>query len=222
MKDIKYFLDEEDEYNQTQSIDNIVWNGEAQESIYNHRPLGFLQQKPFHRTFEKSLYHIKERTQGYDLSEAEMVVLGMFIMHHSRYFRDDYYEAKIPEIALNMFEVLNSAISKAPKTDSRVLYRFCNSHDNQKMQIGDIIKIPHNLTCTPKDKWGSHEGIYIIQTLPKNITRAYDLYKMYSHNINEKQVNFLRGNKFYVTGIEKITGTPFHRFYMNEIDGENN
>lgn len=32
------------------------------------------------------------------------------------------------------------------------------------------------------------------------------------------QVNFLRETKFFVTRVEKIKGTEYHNFYMNELE----
>ena len=106
MKDIQYFLGEEDRYCQTKLEETMVWNEEVQEWDCKCIPLDFLRSRPFHQSYNNIDYK-RERTLGYDLSDAELTVLGMFIMHHSRPFRDDYYGEEIPEIAKNMFEVLD-------------------------------------------------------------------------------------------------------------------
>lgn len=217
MKDIQYFLDEEDKYCQTEPKETMVWNEEVYDWDYMNIPLDFLRQKPFHKSYNNLDYR-KERTQGYDLSDAELTVLGMFIMHHPWCFRDDYYGEEVPEIAKNMFEVLDSLVAKAPTTTNHLLFRFCVDEDKHDMKINDIVTFPHNLTCTA-DNWNrSDNNIYVITTLLDRRTRAHDIYKMYPHNGREKQVNFLRGTKFLVTDIMKIPGTKYNQFYMNELE----
>ena len=217
MKDIRYFLDEEDKYCQAEPEETMFWNEEVQDLDCKHIPLDFLRQKPFHKSYNNLDYR-RERTLGYDLSDAELTVLGMFIMHHSRYFRDDYYGNEIPEIAKNMFEVLDSLVSKAPKTMNHLLLRFCVDQDKHDMRINNIVTFPHNLTCTA-EKWNrSDNNIYVITPLSDRRTRAHDIYKMYPHNENEKQVNFLRGTKFLVTDVKEIPKTEYHEFFMNEVE----
>ncbi len=217
MKKIRFFLDEEDKYCQTEPEEIMIWDEEAQEWDYKRIPLDFLRSRPFQQSYN-NLEYKRERTQGYNLSDAELTVLGMFIMHHSQFFRDDYYGNVVPEIAQNMFEVLDSSISKAPITEHATLYRFCEVEDKHDMKVGEVFFIPHNLTCT-SDKWDRNDrNIYIIQTLPSDKTQAHDIYKMYPHNENEHQVNFLRGTKFLVTAIKDIFGTVYHEFYMEELE----
>lgn len=216
MKEIRYFLDEEDKYCQTEPEEIMIWDEEAQEWDFKRIPLDFLRSRPFQQSYNNIDYK-RERTQGYNLSDAELTVLGMFIMHHSRYFREDYYGEDIPEIAKNMFEVLDVSVSKAPITEHKTLYRFCQVEDKHDMKVGEVLFIPHNLTCT-SDKWDRNDrNIYIIQTLPKDKTHAHDIYKMYPHNKNEHQINFLRGTKFLVTEIKEIAGTEYQEFYMDEL-----
>ena len=204
MKDLKYFLEEENKYCKM-------------ERGVKSSPLDFLRTCPFRQTIEQSLEYIKDNTKGYDLSEVEMVVLGLFIMHHSKYFRDDYYGKEIPDIAKNMFEVLNNVVSKAPKIECDILYRFCHSHDEFRMKDGDVLYVSHNLTCT-QNIWPSHrENRYIIKPLPQDKTRAHAICKMYHHNEKEAQVNYLRGTRFHVTKVEEIVGTEYHLFYMDEL-----
>lgn len=217
MKEIRYFLDEEDKYCQTEPEEIMIWDEEAQEWDYKRIPLDFLRSRPFQQNLN-NLDYKRERTHGYNLSDAELTVLGMFIMHHSRYFRDDYYGEDIPEIAKNMFEVLDVSVSKAPITEHKTLYRFCQVEDKHDMKVGEVLFIPHNLTCT-SDKWERNDrDIYIIQTLPHDKTHAHDIYKMYPHNENEHQINFLRGTKFLVTAIKDVSGTEHYEFYLDEIE----
>ena len=220
MKDIHYFLEEEDKYCQNKSEEFEVCNEEVQEWEYKRVPLDFLRQRPFQCEYDNIAYK-KELTKGYDLSDAELTMLGLFIMHHSRCFRDDYYGNNIPEIAKNMFDVLDNAISKAPVTQSETLFRFCVDEDSSEMEIGETITFSHNLTCTT-ERWDRRDNsIYIITTLPHDKTRAHDVYRMYPHNEREKQVNFLRGSSFLITNIDNIEGTKYHKFYMSEIEGMN-
>ena len=216
MKDIHYFLDAEDKYNNTEPKDNIVCDEDIHEWNCNRDSLDFLRSNPFHRSYGNIDYY-RELTRGYNLTDAELTVLGMFFMHCSAPFRDDYYGNKIPELASSMFDVLNSLVSKATITEHTTLYRFCQAEDKHDMKIGDILFIPHNLTCT-SDKWNrTDRNIYIIQTLAHDETHAHDIYKMYPHNKNEHQVNFLRGTKFLVTEIKEISGTEFYEFYLEEL-----
>ena len=217
MKDIRYFLEEENKYCQTEREEVEVWNEEVQDWDHKRLPLDFLRQIPFQRGYNNIAYK-KELTKGYDLSDAELTMLGLFIMHHSKYFRDDYYGNNVPEIARNMFDVLDNAISKAPVTQSETLFRFCVNEDNSEMEIGDTITFTHNLTCTT-ERWDRRDNnIYIIKTLPHDRTRAHDVYRMYPHNMNEHQINFLRGTKFLVTKIKEIAGTEYHEFFMDELE----
>ena len=219
MKDIQYFLDEEDKYCQTDPEETMVWDDEAQDWDYKRIPLDFLRSRPFHQSYN-NLGCIKERTQGFDLSDAELTILGMFIMHHSWCFRDDYYGEEIPEIAKNMFEVFDSLVAKAPKTKNHLLYRFCVDEDRHDLKINEIISFPHNLTCT-SEKWNrSDNDIYVVTTLSGSRTRAHDIYKMYPHNEQERQVNYLRGTKFLVIDVQDIPGTKYHEFFMNELKNE--
>ena len=109
MKDIHYFLEEEDKYCQNKSEEFEVCDEEVQEWEYKRVPLDFLRQRPFQCEYDNIAYK-KELTKGYDLSDEELTMLGLFIIHQSRYFRDDYYGDVIPEIAKNMFKVLSRLV----------------------------------------------------------------------------------------------------------------
>ena len=217
MKDIKYFLEEEYKYCQTEREEVEVWDEEMRDWDYKRIPLDFLRQKPFQREYGNIAYK-KELTKEYDLSDAELTMLGLFIMHYSQCFRDDYYGDVIPEIAKNMFEVLDRLIAKAPQTTRNLLFRFCVDEDKHGMKIGDIVLFPHNLTCT-EEKWNRNDNnIYVITPLADGRTRAHDIYKMYPHNEKERQVNFLRGTQFLIKDVQDVPGTEYHEFYMDEIE----
>ena len=219
MKDIQYFLDVEDKYCRTIPEEVEVWDEEAQEWDYKRIPLDFLRSRPFHQSHDNLDYN-RKLTKGYDLNDAELTILGVFFMHCPAPFRDDYYTQKgniVPEIAKEMFEVLNSAVSKAPITNSEKVYRHCKYPDIVDLKVGDSLVIPHNLTCTT-NLWPNHDGnIYAIRTLSLEETRAHDIYRMYTHNENERQVNFLRGTRYQVTDIQEISGTEYHVFNMDEL-----
>ncbi len=217
MKDLRYFLDAEDRYCQTNPEETMVWNDEAKDWDFKCIPLDFLRSRPFHESYNNLDYR-KELTQGYNLSDAELTVLGMFIMHHSWCFRDDYYGEEIPEIAKEMFEVLDSLVAKAPKTTNHLLFRFCVDEDKHDMGVNDIVTFPHNLTCTIDNWIRSDNNKYVITPLSDSRTRAHDIYKMYPHNENERQVNFLRGTQFLVTDVQEISETKYHVFFMNELN----
>lgn len=216
MKDISYFLGAEEKYNHTELEEKMVWNEELQAWDYRSAPLDFLRSNPFHRSYENIEYN-RKLTKDFKLTDAELVVLGMFIMHYSAPFRDDFYGNEIPELALNMFDVLNSLVAKAPITEHSILYRFCQAEDKHDMMVGDILFVPHNLSCT-SDKWNRNDrNVYVIKTLSHDKTCAHDIYKMYPHNVNEHQINFIRGTKFLVTEIKEIFGTEYREFYMKEL-----
>lgn len=57
-------------------------------------------------------------------------------------------------------------VNKAPINADPILYRFCNDYDKCDMKVGDIINIPHNLTCTNYN-WHQekYNNVYIISPL---------------------------------------------------------
>lgn len=213
MIDIKYFLEEEDNYNKT-NHDEWTTN-EFGELEFAHDALSFLREKPFHKLCAATDF-VTERCTQFGLTDSERTVLRMFYAKWSAEFRDDFYKKPIPELANNMFITLNNVIKKAPITDSKVLYRFCNEYDQANMKINDVILIPHNLTCTTFNWNQNGNNVYVICTLPSDKTCAHDLYKIYEHG-DEKQVNFLRGTRFLVTKIEEIPNTKYHTYYLDEL-----
>ena len=69
MKDILYFLNEEDKYNGVERDDFGVYDEELDEFVFGKdNPLSFLKERPFHGIYEKSLDYIRERTKGFCLS----------------------------------------------------------------------------------------------------------------------------------------------------------
>lgn len=216
MKDISYFLDEEDDYNNNKSTKKQVNEETLIDSTPTYDSLDFLCSRPFH-VFYENIEYGRKISHGYNLSDAELTMLGMFLMQYSRLFRDDYYKPPIPNLVNCMFETLNQAISKAPQNNCSTLYRFCNDYDKADFKVGETTTFPFNLTCT-EDKWNiSDKNIYIINTLPQHKTRARALYRMYRQNKREKQINFLRNSTFIITHIDRTKDKKHHIFYMNEI-----
>ena len=72
----------------------------------------------------------------------------LFLGKYSYIFRDDYYYEGVTDFIQNLFDTLDDMVNKAPINADPILYRFCNDYDKCDMKVGDIINIPHNLTCT--------------------------------------------------------------------------
>lgn len=218
IQDLQYFLDEENKfckehpnYNQTFYDSSIH---ELSEYGLND-PLNFL----FERKLSETLKRIEKplgKELEYGLTDIQRVFLNMFYNNDSCLFRDDYYE-HIPDVIQNMFDTFDDVISKAPINKDNILYRFCNDNDKSNMNAGDIITIPHNLTCTNYDwRQERYNNIYVITPLKDGKTRAHNLFEIYEHG-DEKQVDFLRHTKFKVTKIEKTTGTDYFKYYLEEL-----
>lgn len=195
MKDIKYFLEAERNYNQTPIPDMVYIEGIGYE--YPEEPLHFLRRKPF-----SSLEGISTKSEGmYGLNAVEWLMLHCFLGPFSEYFRSDNYHAEIPEVVKEMQLVLDSAIRKAPKCNNITLYRFLNDFDKRDFQIGEIFTPSHSLTTTTED-WGKDTDMYLITSLPTERTKAHSLYKIYNHG-NETQVNFERESQFRIVDIKR-------------------
>jgi len=213
MKDIQYFLSEEENYLASpQANPKLVWNEELGELEYPYDPLNFLQKKPF-QTFQ---HNDIDKENRYGLTGVEKMIFTCFIGDISYVFRDDNYFGEVPEVVREMQIVLNSIITKAPKFEGNTLYRFTKIGDKTNFEIGDIYQPCHSLTTTTEDWKQDRSDVYVINTLPKDATKAHSLYLIYNHG-NETQVNFLRGTSFEITNIEPIEGTEYKRIFMSEI-----
>ena len=89
------------------------------------------------------------------------------------------------------------------------------------MIVGDIINIPHNLTCTNYN-WHQekYNNVYIISPLRNGKTRARNLFEMRNHG-DEMQIDFLRNTRFQVEKIEQTPKTEHKKIYLKELGSEN-
>ena len=213
MKDIQYFLSEEEKYLASSRAEpELVWNEELEEFGFSYDPLSFLGKKPF-QTFQ---HNNIDKENRYGLTDVEKMILTCFLGNISYAFRDDNYCGEVPDIVREMQTVLNSIIEKAPKYKGNTLYRFTKTGDKTNFDIGDIYQPLQSLTATTEDWEQNRSDIYVIKTLPENETKAHSLYLIHYHS-NETQVNFLRGTSFKITDIEPIEGTEYKRIFMSEI-----
>lgn len=213
MKDIQYFLSEEEKYLASpQANPKLVWNEESGGFDFPDDPLEFLQLKPF----QTSQHNNIDKEDYYGLADVEKMIFTCFTGYISYAFRDDNYHKGVPDIVREMQIVLDSLITKAPKFKGDVLYRFTKYGDKTDFEIGDIYKPCHSLTTTTED-WGQDRSdVYVVKTLPENDTQAHCLYLIDNH-AHETQVNFSRGTSFEITNIEPIEGTEHKRIFMSEI-----
>lgn len=218
MKDIKYFLDTEKEFQKNHpNVHEQYYDSECGCMMPKSYPEDFLKEG-WMNIFAQGPHseEVKDAIRKYNLSETEVLIMNCFYGNLSQYFRDDTYTqfGGVPEVAKEMQKVLTSFIKKAPKHNGGVLYRFLKSHDNTNLKIGDIFEPTYSLTTTNED-WEQDKDVYVITPLLEEKTSAFDIYKIYNHN-EEKQVNFLKGTKFRVTNVERdLKG--FRRIYMDEI-----
>lgn len=221
VKDLEYFLEQErlfkeehPDYGEMFYDDTI---GEMSEIGINDR-LNFLADGVISKYTEYLKGGYIENEEQYQLTDAERVMLKMLYCQHSDLFRDDYYYEGIPEVVQNMFDTLDSVVSKAPLNSDSLLYRFCHDNELADFQVGEIVRFPHSLTCTNFD-WhqDDEKNVYLVTPLSNGRTRAHNLFEIYEHG-DEKQVNFLRGTSFEVTQIEKREGSGLVKVHLKEIE----
>ena len=148
IKNIQYFIDKEKEYISAHKNDGTIFEegtGLIDADFYN--PEYFLKDGKIQWYYDGIKGYI-ENEEKYELTEAERVILRMFYGDMSCYFRDDYYHEKIPEVAGELFRVLNSLVLKAPQSESSTLRRYCVPQDKTDFSEGDIFIVAHCLTCT--------------------------------------------------------------------------
>lgn len=218
MKDIKYFLDTEKEFQKNHpNVHEQYYDSECGCMMPKSYPEDFLKDG-WMNIFAQGPHseEVKDAIRKYNLSETEVLIMNCFYGNLSQYFRDDTYTqfGGVPEVAKEMQKVLTSFIKKAPKHNGGVLYRFLKFHDNTNLKIGDIFEPTYSLTTTNED-WEQDKDVYVITPLLEEKTSAFDIYKIYNHN-EENQVNFLKGTKFRVTNVERDS-KGFRRIYMDEI-----
>lgn len=216
IKDIQYFIDKEQEYILKHKNDGKrmeYGTGLIDTDFYNSEY--FLKAGKIQWYYSGMKEYI-ENEEEYNLTEAERVILRMFYGDMPCYFRDDYYHGAVPEIAEELFKVLNSLVLKAPQSKSSPLRRYCKSQDKTDLSEGDIFTVAHCLTCT-EDNWEQEDrkNVYIIKPLIDGKTKAHNLYEIYNHG-GEKQVNLIRGTSFKITKV--ITQeNNFKLIYMEEL-----
>lgn len=199
MKDLSYFLNSEKIYNETPIPEMIYIEGIGYEFL--EEPLHFLRRKPFERLIGMATK--KDGKNG--LSAVEWLILFTFLGHFSNYFRNDNYHGEIPEVVVEMQNVLDSVIKKAPKFIGNRLFRFLKPHDRINFRINEIYQPSHSITTTTEN-WELGSDMYIITPLGYDKTKAHSLFEFCNHG-NETQVNFERGTCFKVTNIvKKIIG----------------
>ena len=219
VKDLKYFLEQEEEFcrKHPQYGQSFYDESIKEFSFYGiNDPLNFLSEKIISKTHDK-LGKPLGREDELGLSSIQRVLLRLLYCQHSYLFRDDYYN-DINECVQNLLDTLDNMVSKAPKTTSSILYRLCNTYDRIDFKKGDIVTIPYNLTCTNFD-WHQekYNNVYIIFPLTNGNTKAQNLFEIYKHG-DENQIDFLRGTHFEVTKIEQTEATSFLKIYLKEIE----
>lgn len=201
IKDIQYFLDKENEYISKHNNEEKIYEhgtGIIDADFYN--PESFLKDGKIKWHYNGLKGYI-ENEEFFKLTEAERVILRMFYGNMSCFFRDDYYHPSIPEIAEELFKVLNSVVLKAPQSKTSTLRRYCVPQDKTDFLEGDIFTVAHCLTCTEDDwKQEDRKNVYIIEPLKDGSTKAHNLYAIFEHG-DEKQVNFTRGTSFKITKV---------------------
>lgn len=219
VKDLPYFLDEEDNFCRKHSdYGEMFWDPEIEEmsEIGINDQLNYLKDRIFSRTRD-TIHEPLGRECDLGLTDAQRVLLRLLYCQHSYIFRDDYYYEGITDFVSNLFDSLDDLVRKAPVNTDPILYRYCVEYDMSEMVVGDVITIPHNLTCT-NCEWGQEQtkNVYVITPLSPQETKAHNLFEIYNHG-DENQVDFLRGSRFIVERIEDTEGTAYKKFYLREI-----
>ena len=220
VKNLQYFLDEEDKFCKEHPDYGEMFFDESiggmTEYGINDR-LNYLSDRTISNT-NKTIKEPFGKEIDFGLSDAQRVLLRLLYRRHSYIFRDDYYYAGITDFVQNLFDTLDDLVNKAPISSDSLLYRFCNEYDRSDMKTGDVINIPYNLTCTNYD-WHQEKdkNVYIITPLKVGKTMAHNIFEIYKHG-DENQVNFLRNTKFKVKKIEDTEGTKYKKFYLEEVE----
>lgn len=214
MKDLKYFIEQEKEFvQQYGKVPECVYDKEYGEFGYVTKPTEFLRDEPFSKYSQLAVdknkyYYAKE----FKLSDLEFVILQLYFTKYSMYFRDDYYTEYIPQIALDIQEILEGILLKSPKNTAKILYRFWKE-EKIDLKQGDIYEPQYCLTATIDD-WEFDGHVFEITPLNENETNAYELFRLIK-NQNENQVSFLKGTKFRVIDIQETE--KIKRYFLEEM-----
>lgn len=215
MKDVEYFKRAEREYQKTLAP-GMIYSKEAGGFEFPFEPLGFLRRGRFELYSKNGFKDDPKYNTHYSefgLTDVEVLMLRCFYADMSMYFRDDYYQGEVPEVAQEMQNVLESIIQKAPQYEGSILHRKIKYPDPEDLKVGDIYYPSHSLT-TSVDEFDKEATSYIITCLPNKKTKAHSLFKIYHHG-NEKQVNFPKGTRFVVTKVEEKENNV-KKIYMKE------
>lgn len=215
VKDLQYFINAENEFcKEHPNYGELFFDtsiGEMSEQGINDR-LNYLSDRIISK-YNKIIKEPSEKELEFGLSDAQRILLRLFLGKYSYIFRDDYYYEGVTDFIQNLFDTLDDMVNKAPINADPILYRFCNDYDKCDMKVGDIINIPHNLTCTNYN-WHQekYNNVYIISPLRNGKTRARNLFEMRNHG-DEMQIDFLRNTRFQVEKIEQTPKTE-HKKYI--------
>lgn len=220
VKDLQYFINAENEFCKKHPdygecfFDTSI--NEMSERGINDR-LNFLSDRVISNC-NKIIKEPSEKELEFGLSDAQRVLLMLFLGKYSYIFRDDYYYEGINDFIQNLLDTLDDMVNKVPINSDSKLYRFCNDYDKSDMKVGDIITVPHNLTCTNIDwhqeRWNN---VYVISPLNNGETRARNIFEI-CKNTGEMQIDFLRNTKFQVERIDYTKGTEYKKFYLKELN----
>ena len=223
VKDLQYFINAENEFcKEHPNYGELFFDtsiGEMSEQGINDR-LNYLSDRIISK-YNKIIKEPSEKELEFGLSDAQRILLRLFLGKYSYIFRDDYYYEGVTDFIQNLFDTLDDMVNKAPINADPILYRFCNDYDKCDMKVGDIINIPHNLTCTNYN-WHQekYNNVYIISPLRNGKTRARNLFEMRNHG-DEMQIDFLRNTRCQVEKIEQTPKTDHKKIYLKELGSEN-
>ena len=222
VKDLQYFINAENEFcKEHPNYGELFFDtsiGEMSEQGIDDR-LNYLSDRIISNC-NKIIKEPSEKELEFKLSDVQRVLLRLFFGKYSYIFRDDYYYEGITDFIQNLFDTLDDMVNKAPINTDPILYRFCNDYDKCDMKVGDIINIPHNLTCTNYD-WHKerYNNVYIISPLKNGKTRARNLFEICKHG-DEMQIDFLRNTRFQVEKIEQAQETEYKKIYLKELGSD--
>ncbi len=148
------------------------------------------------------------------LTELETLVIRSFRADLSELCRIDAYHGHVPPFARCLCDVLNSALTKLPAYNERVV-RACNEYDKADFQVGDVFTPGFCLTTSADLTWNDNsQNRYRIKPLDEEATKARALYKI--NYTNEEQVTFLQDASFRIVEVnDRSEGKK--EFVMEEL-----
>lgn len=197
--DIAYFLTEEKTYNQKNLPKLFDFDFEEFD------PLEFLGSFPFENEYKNLLSNQVEvfRDNPFSLSLSEKLIFLLLIGEYSFHFRNDYNQPLLKK----MKNILEGLLDKLNPCINNKVYRYCKDHDKLDFFIGEEWLCPFSLTCRTTEDWELHDGenMYEIILLPREQTRARNVYEVHNHgeecDAPENQVNFKKDTRFSVVDI---------------------